>query len=653
MTRLTSAVSLAIALTVTATAALAQPRVVDTPIRVGQKVSDALGPTDPVAGNGRPYRVYRFEGDSGRRYAIALHSGDFDAYLRVLRNVGPISEEVASDDDGGEGTDALVRVRLRSRGTHYVTVEAFDDSLGAFDLELTELPDQPLVTKPIAVGQTLRGTLGEQSARSDRDWPYDVYTVRVDAARPVRAVFSSSSLEGFVAVGRMVNGRFQMLEESTDGENRVRADHGVAAARREGASRPRATFAARLPARGEYAVRVLAANPSANGSYAIRLEDGNTPAIAEAAGEAGADRPAPRARAARAGQDLDGMLGDSSGVAAGQRFEEWTISARAGERLILDLQSEEFDPYVSIGRRRGGSFTELGSDDDGGNGLDARLRYRVAEDGEYVIRAAEVKGESGGAYTLRVQVQAPGAVRVDRAPIAAGREVSGTIGETDPESDDGRRYDEWTYAAKAGERLTIAMTSTAFDAYVMVGRTENGEFSALSHDDDGGEGLNARLDWTAPADGQYVIRASELAGEAGGDYRLTVTSRAPVPRSLDRAPIAPGRAATGTIEESDPENAEGQRYDEWTFTARAGDRVTIDMRSEFDAFLFLGRGSGERFESLEQDDDGGEGTNAQIRFTVVEAGEYTVRASELRGERGGAYTLTLATRAGAGGGAAR
>ena len=60
-------------------------------------------------------------------------------------------------------------------------------------------------------------------------------------------------------------------------------------------------------------------------------------------------------------------------------------------------------------------------------------------------------------------------------------------------------------------------------ALVEVGRAQDdGGFESLASDDDGLSDTHAQLDWTAPEDGVYVVRARSYAPGAVGDYALTI-----------------------------------------------------------------------------------------------------------------------------------
>lgn len=79
----------------------------------------------------------------------------------------------------------------------------------------------------------------------------------------------------------------------------------------------------------------------------------------------------------------------------------------------------------------------------------------------------------------------------------------------------------------------------------------------------------------------------------------------------------------------------------WTFEGQAGQRLVIEMLSRsgnVDPHLVLQDSSGKE---LARDDDGGDGTNARLRYVLRAAGRYRVVASNFRASRYGPFTLTM------------
>ncbi|HEX2094059.1 MAG TPA: hypothetical protein VHG28_16775 [Longimicrobiaceae bacterium] len=70
--------------------------------------------------------------------------------------------------------------------------------------------------------------------------------------------------------------------------------------------------------------------------------------------------------------------------------------------------------------------------------------------------------------------------------------------------------------------------------------------------------------------------------------------------------------------------------------------MKITLRSgDFDAYLAVGRMEKGGFVSVETDDDGGGGTDAQVVLTLADDGEYVFRANTLSGGETGAYTISV------------
>lgn len=99
----------------------------------------------------------------------------------------------------------------------------------------------------------------------------------------------------------------------------------------------------------------------------------------------------------------------------------------------------------------------------------------------------------------------------------------------------------------------------------------------------------------------------------------------------------------GVMAASDRLLPDGTFYQEWTFTATAGTRVTITMRSaRFDSFLDLGRyPAPNRWESLQTNDDGGGGRDAQLTYTIPATGDYYVRGNTFNSNVTGPFTVLL------------
>lgn len=114
--------------------------------------------------------------------------------------------------------------------------------------------------------------------------------------------------------------------------------------------------------------------------------------------------------------------------------------------------------------------------------------------------------------------------RADSNQIQAGEERSGTLSSADANYGDGTFYQDWKYAGKKGERLTITLRSEEFDAYLRFGQLKGGEFSQIVARDNGAGGNDSLVQVTLPAEGEYVIRVNTFL-EGTGAFKLKVESR--------------------------------------------------------------------------------------------------------------------------------
>ncbi|HYW12529.1 MAG TPA: hypothetical protein VE871_11230 [Longimicrobium sp.] len=106
--------------------------------------------------------------------------------------------------------------------------------------------------------------------------------------------------------------------------------------------------------------------------------------------------------------------------------------------------------------------------------------------------------------------------------------------------------------------------------------------------------------------------------------------------------IRPGESVTGALAASDRVVDDGSHYDLWRFPVLARHRYRVTLRSDvFDAVVEVGPETGMGCLACRMDDDGGDGMNASLAYTVAEDGTYEIRAKSYDEEALGAYVLTL------------
>ncbi|WKW12696.1 hypothetical protein Strain138_002003 [Pseudogemmatithrix spongiicola] len=343
------------------------------PIRLGQDVAGTLAATDPALSGRGPFHAYRFTARADKRYVITMTAPDFDALVTVMREVGGLTDQIASDDDGGGGTDARLRFRPPAAGSYIVVAQALsEDTRGAYTLRIEET-DPPVAPKAreIGVGQSVQGTISNESAVDDEEgFPFDLYALSGSGQR-VRIVMRSGEFDTFLRLSKVTD----------SGEEEVATDD-------DGAGGTDSRISVLLD--GRYRVYARPLSNSDRGGYTLSVEEAVPVAVVQ--------------RPIRAGQTVEGEL--SSGdpeLDEGGYFHEYVIDAAAGDELRLTLRSGEFDSFLRWGTKSGDAFTEISSDDDGGGELDSQLTVRVSTAGRYVIRVSSLGSGSVGPYSLSVE----------------------------------------------------------------------------------------------------------------------------------------------------------------------------------------------------------------------------------------------------------
>lgn len=345
------------------------------PIQLGRMVEATLAATDPKIESRGPFHTYRFAAKADTRYIITMRSESFDAYLWVARQVGPLTENLDSDDDSGGDTDARLRFRATDAGTYLIVAQALsDEGAGAYTLTLEEAPPpQPAVARTIAIGETLTGTIDQSSPVLEDmdDIPYALYSLSASGGRRVRVTLTAEDFDAYLSVVRVT--------PSGDEEVAANDDSG-------GGTNARVTFAAD----GEYKIIARPLGSGGQGSYSLSVSEApNTVVIT---------------RAINVGDTAEGEITDADPeMDSGPYYHQYEIRARVGERLRITLRSEDFDSFLRWGRTGADGFTEMGSDDDSGGNVDAQLEIAFAENGRYLIRVSPLGAGQTGSYRLMIE----------------------------------------------------------------------------------------------------------------------------------------------------------------------------------------------------------------------------------------------------------
>lgn len=456
----------------------------------------------------------------------------------------------------------------------------------------------------LVAGRPITGELGagDEVLRSGEYVTW--YTLDGVAGQTVTLAVSSSDFDTYV----MLRGPGVSLDNDDSGDGSTNS-----------------LLEATLTASGSYQVGVTSYRPGEVGTYTLALN-----------ASTGLDT-TPESWIAQGTLELGGIV--ESGLdnrdsrdARGARVETWELAASEGDLLTITLRSPDFDTWLEVTDNEG--FAAV-SDDAPGLGTNSRVSFVAPHDGSYLVAASAYDPAARGAYNLHARVDsADGGAPMQVTAQARG--ADGALEAGDNQLQSGEFYDQHEFSASAGERVTIELSSSEFDTYLIL----RGPETSIDNDDVADGNTNSQIVTTLPASGDYRVLVTSYAPGETGAYTLNVeTAGGDAPSFAGGADLEPGEALGGSWSANDPVRAGGQPFQTFTFNGNRGDRVTIDLESDaVDSWLALRAPSGME----ETNDDRGDGTlHSRVATTLRETGAYTVVASTYAAQAYGSFVLSM------------
>jgi len=316
-------------------------------------------------------------------------------------------------------------------------------------------------------------------------------------------------------------------------------------------------------------------------------------------------------------------VGDTVESSVDNGTVEYTITLAADESIVIALDSDDFDPYIEVLDSAG---TSLATDDDSGGNFNALLDFTAPADDTYTIVVQSWVGAATGSYTLSISEggaageesgglggllggssdgESDSAAQQDGGDISVGDSITGTANNNTP---------EYSISLTEGQSVQIDIVSDDFETYLEV---LNSGGSIIDENDDGGDGLNSRLFFTAPETATYTLRVRAFGGDATGNFTLTVAESNVV------AEVSGGTLSFNEPVTVDPDSAQSVVYN---FEASQGDVVNISAisagDSDLEATLIL---TGPTGAEVANSDDAGSFFNPQLRrVELPSTGAYTL-----------------------------
>ena len=335
---------------------------------------------------------------------------------------------------------------------------------------------------------------------------------------------------------------------------------------------------------------------------------------------------------------------------------DWfAVELDAGSTYRIDLEGSWTgggtmrNPHLGSVRDADGVRILYTRDDDGGVGWNSRVRFTATDAGTYYLVAGNSyvytgggEYDSKGTYTLSVT-----AVVDD---FEAGTGTSGAVavgGSVTSDIEFGDDRDWFAVELDAGRIYRIDLEDsetgdgTLSNPYLRGIYDADGNFIGSTTDDNGGEGANSRVYFTADDAGTYYVAAGSY-GETVGTYTLSVTE------VVDD--FEAGTGTSGAVEVGGSATGEIEIFSDRDWFAvdlEKGTTYLIDLRGSEtgdgtvdDPYLRGVYGADGNFIPGTKDNNGGVGWNSRVTFTAEEDATYYVAAGSYQ-DTEGTYTLSV------------
>lgn len=312
---------------------------------------------------------YRLELAEGQGIRLGLSSSEAadalgDPYIVLY---GPDGAEVARDDDSGDGLNAWLEYSAAAAGTHYFEARGFsEDATGRYVISVTggEVGDNAEGAEYVAPNS--EGRVSVIGGEGDVDW----FAVDLIEGRPYRIY-----VDGYEP-NPLADPVITLLDEN--GAQIATDDDGGAGVN---------AYLAFTSATGGRYYAAVSGYGGGVGRYFVRLIDTEVPGV-----------------------NTDEYL-DANGDDRINRIEipgdvdGYHVELEAGVRYTIDVRGHGDSPlgdaFVAV---LDGNGERVASDDDGGAGLDARLRFTPEQSGSYILQASGLGGSIGG-YQIQIARQ--------------------------------------------------------------------------------------------------------------------------------------------------------------------------------------------------------------------------------------------------------
>ena len=566
-----------------------------------------------------------------------------DPYLRGIHDAAGNLIRNTADYDSGPGLNSRETFTATADGVYYVSAGAHEDYQGTYRLSVTDTTDDFTAgidtAGAVAVGGSATGVIERDG---DRDW----FALPLEQGKTYQFDLSGGSATGGQALAdpylRGIHDAAGNLIAGTAND-----DYGTG-------RNSRVTFTA--TADGAYYVSAGAYRTN-QGAYTLSVTDITDDFTA--------------------GIDTAGTVevgGSATGAIETHGDRDWfAVTLQAGNIYDFDLKGSGTahgtlsDPYLYGIHDAAGNLIAGTTDDNGASSANynSRVTFTATETATYYVSAGAFEPLRGsghtGSYTLSVTAATAGVSDDDYTAaidtvgaVEVGGSASGRIS-------DGSDLDWFAVTLEQGKTYWFDLEGAATgdnilrDPYLRGIHDALGNLIAGTTDNDGGDGNNSRLTFTATADAIYYVSAGANQPYIGR-YTLSVTEATAEPEEVEEVEevepedFTAGTDTIGTVEVggsviSELETA-GDR-DWFALTLEQGKTYRFDLEGSAtgggtlrDPFLRgIHDAQGNLISGTANDDFGGL-LNSRVTFTATGDGVYYVSAAGYRSHVGD-YTLSV------------
>lgn len=273
-------------------------------------------------------------------------------------------------------------------------------------------------------------------------------------------------------------------------------------------------------------------------------------------------------------------------------------------------------------------------DDDTGDALGALIsKFILPETDTYTLQVSSYHADESGDYTLSLN-ETP--VVHPAEQLALGEQIKGELTVDDDQFDTGQHFDAYSFAAQAGQAVSITMRSNRLDTYLWLLNEEDRVMTVnAEQNDQSGNRDGSQIIFFPPVSGTYTILASSKEPEVEGGYQLLLKTTGE-PTKAERLT----KTVSGELSDADFQLSTGQYLDVYSIKGKKGESISLGLNSSgFDSYLRILDRDGN---VVQHDDDSGIGKDAVIQnFLLPETGSYFIWVSSVFAGEAGGYTLSL------------